>query len=48
MQRLMAAGLLALTLTFSFGYTGSVNLWPILFDQLSSDPGNGGSGGGGG
>lgn len=48
MQRLIAAGLLALTLTFSFGHQSSVNLWPVLFEQLASDPSGGGNSGGGG
>jgi hypothetical protein len=47
-QRIVIAGLLGLTLAFGYSYRDSVNLWPVLFDQLASDPSGGGSGGGGG
>jgi hypothetical protein len=48
MRRLLAAGLLALTLAFGVAHTDGVQLWWVLGQQLASDPGSGGNGGGGG
>ncbi|HEU5087212.1 MAG TPA: hypothetical protein VFT99_07195 [Roseiflexaceae bacterium] len=47
MRNLIAAGLLALALVTGYAHKDSINLWYILGQQLATDPGSGGNGGGG-
>lgn len=47
-QRLIAAGLLALTLITGYAYRDTITLTTVFGQQLASDPGGGGGSGGDG